>query len=91
MNIGIDEASNPALVRAWNSPLRWTLTSGKNLRRVVDTRGHAFVIVTKAGTSLSLYRSENNDGWIKVAECESIEDAKAALLTCALEVEVCWH
>lgn len=91
MDIETIERNYPSLVRAWNSPLRWTLTGSKNLRRIVDTPNHLFVVVEQLDQARALYRSVLNGGWITVAECESIDQAKAALLPCAFEAEVRWH
>ena len=88
--IAKNEVPSPSMLLSWNSPRRWTLTSGKNLRRIVNTDDEVFVVAGQAPKYLALYRSNHDNFWIKVAETETLQDAKAALLPCALDAGISW-
>ena len=76
---------------AWSATRRWTITGAGNLRRIVNTPGHAFVLVEKKDEVLALYRSVEDPNWITVAVKRTLAEAKAALLPCAVEAQVQWR
>ena len=70
---------------------RWTITGAGNLRRIVNTPGHTFLVVENRNEVLALYRSCEDPTWITVAAKRTLAEAKAALLPCAIEAQVQWQ
>jgi hypothetical protein len=85
------EIDRNSMLHAWNSPRRWTLTGNKNLRRIVNTPGDAFVVAIGETCVSAHYKSQDDDFWVTVAKESTIEAAKAALLPCALDAGVDWR
>jgi len=87
-NSGLNRRSK---LDAWSATRRWTITGAGNLRRIVNTPGHAFVLVEKKDEVLALYRSVEDPNWITDAVKRTLAEAKAALLPCAVEAQVQWR
>ena len=73
----------------WNSIRRWTRTTGGNLRRIVQTPGHLFVVAGDGDSATALYK-DGDQPWTRVAVKTSIDEAKVALLPCAEDAGVAW-
>ena len=79
-----------SVVNAWLATRRWAITGSGNRRRVVETPGHAFIVVEKPEKVLALYKSDDDVNWITVAQKKTVAEAQVALLQCATEARVQW-
>jgi hypothetical protein len=91
MRVSRDMVGGCSMLDAWVATRRWTITGNRNQRRVVDTPGHAFVVIERANDALALYKSNEDKQWITIAMTKSVAEAKAALFECALEAQVEWR
>lgn len=85
--------SNPAAhyrLAQWNSIRRWTLTGNGNLRRIVSTTGHVFLVVAGPDSVKALYK-DGELPWTTIAVKKSVAEAKSALLSCADAARVAWQ
>ena len=75
---------------SWLATRRWTTTGSGNIRRVVNTRGHAFVVAEMPEEVRALYMSDEDGKWVTIAVKKTLAEAMAALLPCAIEAQVQW-
>jgi hypothetical protein len=75
---------------AWLATRRWSITGSGNIRRVVNTPGHTFVVAEMPDEVRALYMSDEDGKWVIVAVKRTLAEAKAALLPCATEAQVQW-
>ena len=75
---------------SWLATRRWTTTGSGNIRRVVNTRGHAFVVAEMPEEVRALYMSDEDGKWVTIAVKKTLAEAKAALLPCAIEAQIQW-
>jgi hypothetical protein len=76
---------------AWVSCLRWTKTVSGNLRRLIETPNHAFIVVRERENSFRAMYKYGDEPWVTINYCPTLREAKIALLPCAREAEVAWH
>jgi hypothetical protein len=75
---------------AWLAIRRWSITGSGNLRRMVNTPGHTFVVAEMPEEVRALYKSDEDGKWVTVAVKKSVAEAQASLLPCAIEAQVQW-